>query len=144
MSEKFCHFVLTTKATQPHSQVFSVNCSVLWQLNAYENAHKILRILPDFICKNNRFSAFFKLWADVYSSSVCEFYWWVESVWLLLHKFWSHFGILILESSITMKKAIFRLSSMWSWHTYTIVRNTQSSCGGPLTWKARILDGLWS
>ena len=24
---------------------------------------------------------------------VCKFYWWVESVWLLLHKFWSHFGI---------------------------------------------------
>ena len=21
------------------------------------------------------------------------FYWWVESLWLLLHKFWSHFGI---------------------------------------------------
>ena len=26
-------------------------------------------------------------------SRVCKFYWWVESVWLLLHKFWSHFGI---------------------------------------------------
>ena len=24
---------------------------------------------------------------------VCKFYWWVESLWLLLHKFWSHFGI---------------------------------------------------
>ena len=24
---------------------------------------------------------------------VCKFYCWVESVWLLLHKFWSHFGI---------------------------------------------------
>ena len=24
---------------------------------------------------------------------VCKFYWCVESVWLLLHKFWSHFGI---------------------------------------------------
>ena len=42
---------------------------------------------------------------------VCKFYWWVESVWLLLHKFWSHFGI----SSITMQKAIFRLSSTWSY-----------------------------
>ena len=24
---------------------------------------------------------------------ICKFYWWVESVWLLLHKFRSHFGI---------------------------------------------------
>ena len=24
---------------------------------------------------------------------VCKFYWRVESVWLLLHKLWSHFGI---------------------------------------------------
>ena len=24
---------------------------------------------------------------------VCKFYWWVESLWLLLLKFWSHFGI---------------------------------------------------
>ena len=24
---------------------------------------------------------------------ICKFYWWVESLWLLLHKFWSHFGI---------------------------------------------------
>ena len=27
------------------------------------------------------------------NSRVCKFYWWVESVWLLLHKFWSHFVI---------------------------------------------------
>ena len=26
-------------------------------------------------------------------SRVCKFYWWVESLWLLLRKFWSHFGI---------------------------------------------------
>ena len=37
-----------------------------------------------------------------------------------------------------MKKAIFRLSSKVSWHVYTIVRDTQSSCGSPLTWKAQI------
>ena len=36
-----------------------------------------------------------------------------------------------LESSITAKKAIFRLSSTWSWHVYTIV----------YTWKAQIHDG---
>ena len=56
---------------------------------------------------------------------------------------WSHcdfcftnFGVILeyLESSI-------RLSSMWSWHVYTIVRDTRSSCGGPLTWKAQIHDG---
>ena len=46
-----------------------------------------------------------------------------------------------LESSITTKKAIFRLSSTWSWHAYSIMRDTQSSCGGPLTWKAQIHDG---
>ena len=47
-----------------------------------------------------------------------------------------------LGLSITKtKKAIFRLSSTWSWHVYTIVTDTQSSCGGPLTWKAQIHDG---
>ena len=40
----------------------------------------------------------------------------------------------ILESSI-------RLSSTWSCHVYTIVRDTRSSCGSPLTWKAQIYDG---
>ena len=46
------------------------------------------------------------------------------------------FGVILeyLESSI-------RLSSTWSWHVYTIVRDTRSSCGGPLTWKAQIHDG---
>ena len=47
-----------------------------------------------------------------------------------------------LGLSITKtKKAIFRLSSTWSWHVYTIVRDTRSSCGGTLTWKAQIHDG---
>ena len=55
------------------------------------------------------------------------------------YKFWSHLEY--FESSITTKKAIFRLSSTWSWHAYTIVRDTGSSCGGPLTWKAQIHDG---
>ena len=55
----------------------------------------------------------------------------------------SNSGVILeyLESSITTKKAIFRLSSTWSWHVYTIVRDTRSSCGGPLTWKAQIHDG---
>ena len=50
----------------------------------------------------------------------------------------SNFGVILeyLESSITTKKAIFRLSSTWSWHVYTIMRDTRSSFGGPLTWKA--------
>ena len=53
----------------------------------------------------------------------------------------ANFGVTLeyLESSITTKKAIFRLSSTWSWHAYTIVRD--SSCGGPLTWKVQIHDG---
>ena len=57
--------------------------------------------------------------------------------------FFTNFGVILeyLESSITMKKAIFRLSSMWSWHVYTIVRDTRSSCGSPLTWKAQIHEG---
>ena len=63
---------------------------------------------------------------------------------------WSHcdfcftnFGVILeyLESSITTKKAIFRLSSKWSWHVYTIIMDTQSSCGSLLTWKAQIHDG---
>ena len=33
----------------------------------------------------------FSFWTWIYR--VCKFYWWVEPVWLLLHKFWSHFGI---------------------------------------------------
>ena len=55
----------------------------------------------------------------------------------------TNFGVILeyLESSITTKKAIFRLSSTWSWHAYTIARNTRSSCGGPLTWTAQIHDG---
>ena len=55
----------------------------------------------------------------------------------------TNFGVILeyLESSITTKKAIFRLSSMWPWHVYTIVRGTQGSCGGLLTWKAQIHDG---
>ena len=54
----------------------------------------------------------------------------------------TNFGVILeyLESSITTKKAIFRLSSKWSWHVYTIVRDTRFSCGGPLTWKAQIHD----
>ena len=48
----------------------------------------------------------------------------------ILETFWNNY----LESSI-------RLSSTWLWHVYTIVRDTQSSCGGLLTWKAQIHDG---
>ena len=55
----------------------------------------------------------------------------------------TNFGVILeyLESSITTKKVIFRLSSTWSWHVYTIVRDTRSSCGSPLIWKAQIHDG---
>ena len=75
--------------------------------------------------------------------------WEAQGLQILIDE-WSHcdfcftnFGVILeyLESSITKKKAIFRLSSTWSWHVYTIVRDTRSSCGGPLTWKAQIHDG---
>ena len=46
-----------------------------------------------------------------------------------------------LESSIITKKAIFILSCTWSWHVYAVVKDTRSSCDGPLTWKAQIPDG---
>ena len=48
----------------------------------------------------------------------------------------TNFGVILeyLESSI-------RLSSTWSWHVYTIVRDTRNSRGGPLTWKAQIHEG---
>ena len=61
----------------------------------------------------------------------------VTSASQILESFWNIWS----QSSITTKKAIFRLSSTWSWHVYTIVRDTRSSCGGPLTWKAQIHDG---
>ena len=48
----------------------------------------------------------------------------------------TNFGVILeyLESSI-------RISSTWSRHVYTMVRDTRSSCGGPLTWRAQIHDG---
>ena len=63
----------------------------------------------------------------------------VTSASQVLESFWN-----IWSQVSQRKKAIFRLSSTWSWHVYTIVRDTRSSCGGPLTWKAQIHDGLWS
>ena len=54
----------------------------------------------------------------------------------ILESFWN-----IWSQVSQQKKAIFRLSSTWSWHAYTIVRDARSSCGGPLTWKAQIHDG---
>ena len=63
---------------------------------------------------------------------------------------WSHcdfcftnFGVNLeyLETSITMKKAIFRLPARGpGMYMYTLVRDTRSSCGAPLTWKAQIHD----
>ena len=74
------------------------------------------------------------------SCRVCKFYWWVESDWLLLHKFWSSFWNIWSQIS-QWKKLIFRLSSTCSWHVYTIVKDTRSSCGSLPTWKAQIHDG---
>ena len=39
----------------------------LWNNCFVNNAHKISRILTNFICKNNRFSAYFLNWVDAYS-----------------------------------------------------------------------------
>ena len=60
----------------------------------------------------------------------------VTSASQILESFWS-----IWSPVSQRKKAIFRLSSTWSRHVYTIVRDTQSSCGGLLSWKAQIHDG---
>ena len=64
----------------------------------------------------------------------------VNSASQILESFWNIWSQLQV-STMTTKKAIFRLSNTWSWHVYTIVRGTRSSCGGPLTWKAQIHDG---
>ena len=53
----------------------------------------------------------------------------------ILESFWN------IWSQVSQRKKPNRLSSTWSWHVYTIVRDTRSSCGGPLTWKAQIHDG---
>ena len=55
----------------------------------------------------------------------------------------TNFGVILgyLKSSITTKKAIFRLSCTWSCPVYTSVRDARSSCGSLLTWKAQIYDG---
>ena len=47
----------------------------------------------------------------------------------------------ILESFWNIWSQVSDLTSTWSQHVYTIVRDTRSSCGGPLTWKAQIHDG---
>jgi len=56
--------------------------------------------------------------------------------WSQCDFYFTNLGVILeyLESSI-------RLSSTWSWDVYTIVRDTRSSCRGPLTWKAEIHDG---
>ena len=53
----------------------------------------------------------------------------------ILESFWN------IWSQVSQRKKPNRLSSTWSWHVYTIVRDTRSSCGGLLTWKAQIHDG---
>ena len=54
-----------TKHWVGYNHLISNKCE--WNNCFIKNAHKILRILPDFICKNKRFSACFLFWADVYS-----------------------------------------------------------------------------
>ena len=56
---------------------------------------------------------------------------------------WSHCDFCFTNFGVTLEylESSIRLSSKWSWHVYTIMRDTRSSCGGPLTWKAQIHDG---
>ena len=46
------------------------------------------------------------------------------------------FVLALFGGPLFVNDVIFGLSSTWSWHVYTIVRDTRSNCGGPLTWKA--------
>ena len=43
--------------------------------------------------------------------------------------------------SLKQKKVKFKPSIKLNHNIYPIMRDTQSSCGGPLTWKAQIYDG---
>ena len=56
---------------------------------------------------------------------------------------WSHCDFCFTNFGVTLEylESSIRLSSTWSWHVYTIMRDTRSSCGDPLTWKAQIHDG---
>ena len=60
----------------------------------------------------------------------------VTSASQILESFWN-----IWRQVSQQKKLFFRISSTWPSHVYTIVRDTRSSCGGLLTWKAQIHDG---
>ena len=59
-----------TKHWVGYNHLISNKCE--WNNCFIKNAHKILRILLDFICKNKRFSACFLFWADVYSYHICK------------------------------------------------------------------------
>ena len=54
--------------------IISYSTSMSGIVNCYnfKNALKISRILSDFICKNNRFLAFLKFLADMYSTTFRE------------------------------------------------------------------------
>ena len=71
---------------------------------------------------------------DLLLSSVCQTIWTSKNLqysgfanfideWSQCDFCFTNFGVILeyLESSITTNKAIFRLSSTWSWHVYTIV-----------------------
>ena len=66
-----------------------------------------------------------------------------QGLQILLMSAWSQFDFCFTNFGVILEylESSSRLSSTWSWHVYTIVRDTRSSCGGPLTWKAQIHDG---
>ena len=83
-----------------HEQLLSVH---LWAITA-----------PTQPMMNDEWQVYHTTWeTPPYSfypvvSRVCKFYWWVESVWLLLHKLWSHFEI-IIWSQVSQRKKPFSL-----------------------------------
>ena len=61
----------------------------------------------------------------------CKFYWLVESLWLPLHKFWSHFGKFGVKYH--NEKSHFQTLQHVVLAWITIVMDTRCSCGGSLT-----------
>ena len=98
----------------------------------------VLLTTKDFICISSTYFAETYLFFQLSLSTSLSAY--IRTGFANFIDEWSHcdfcftkFGVILeyLESSITTEKVIFRLSSMWSWHVYTIV----------YTWKAQIHDG---
>ena len=106
------------------------------------NSREIDRFFRDFVPKNPAKFDFFFLELSEALSNWAGFANFIDE-WSQSDFCFTNFGVILeyLELSITTKKANFRLFSLWCWCVYTIVRDTQSSCDGPLTRKAQIHNG---